>query len=256
MNYKQQNIPFPLYHLSETDSTNTFLKNLCDRQKVGEFTTVFTDYQRQGRGQAGNSWESERDKNLMFSYVFYPNFCEAHHQFYLSQIVSLAVKDTLSEYAEGFSIKWPNDIYWYDKKISGILIENELYGNFIDRCMPGIGININQTQFVSDAPNPVSLAQITGRTHTPSDILIQVLLKTMDYYVIFRRNEKDYIVKRYFESLYRSNGYYPYADREGEFMARIVDVLPQGTLILCDQKGKQRAYNFKEVKYLGIARIE
>ena len=110
---------FPVIALDETDSTNRYLNGLCTgtKESFPEFTTVTAEYQTAGKGQRGNSWESERGKNLLFSFVLYPDFLEANRQFVLSQIVALAVKETLEPTAEGFSIKWPNDIYWNDRKI-------------------------------------------------------------------------------------------------------------------------------------------
>ena len=114
--------------LAETTSTNTYLAALCQKEACAELTTVYSSFQSAGRGQRGNSWESEAGKNLLFSFVVYPEFLEAHRQFYLSQVTALALHDVLSSYTEGISIKWPNDIYWKDKKICGTLIENDLTG--------------------------------------------------------------------------------------------------------------------------------
>ena len=154
--------PVPLLVLMETDSTNRHLTQLCDEQgtDIPEFMTVIAERQTAGKGQRGNSWESEDCKNITFSFVLYPTFIEARQQFILSQIISLSIKEELDEWAEGISIKWPNDIYWNEKKICGILIENDLLGHHIGRSISGIGVNINQEVFRSDAPNPVSLKQI------------------------------------------------------------------------------------------------
>lgn len=117
--------PVPLIILPETDSTNNYLTQLCNEQQsaVREFTTVIAERQTAGKGQRGNSWESEDCRNITFSFVLYPTFIEARRQFILSQIVSLSIKEELDEWTKGISIKWPNDIYWNEKKICGILIE-------------------------------------------------------------------------------------------------------------------------------------
>ena len=156
--------PVPLIVLPETGSTNNYLSQLCNEQEaaVKEFTTVIAERQTAGKGQRGNSWESEDYRNLTFSFVLYPTFVEVRRQFLLSQFISLSIKEELDEWTEDISIKWPNDIYWHEKKICGILIENDLAGHHIGRCIAGIGVNINQEVFRSDAPNPVS--QI-GRAH-------------------------------------------------------------------------------------------
>ena len=131
--------PVPLIHISETNSTNSYLQALCSKQQgVAAFTTVVADFQTSGRGQRGNSWESEPKKNLLFSFVLFPDFLEARRQFLISQIVSLAIKEELDSYADDFSIKWPNDIYWKDKKICGMLIENDLMGRNISQSISGL----------------------------------------------------------------------------------------------------------------------
>ena len=110
---------FPIIGLEETDSTNRYLSDLCDNapSAPAEYTTVTARSQTSGKGQRGNSWESERGRNLLFSTVLYPRFVEARRQFVLSQIVSLAVKEELDTQTEGISIRWPKDIYWHEQKI-------------------------------------------------------------------------------------------------------------------------------------------
>lgn len=110
-----EHLPEPVF-LHETTSTNSYLDELCNNSSVEELTSVYTDFQTAGRGQRGNSWESEDGANLLFSFVLYPDFLEARKQFYLSQITALALQEVLSQYTDGIRIKWPNDIYWKDKK--------------------------------------------------------------------------------------------------------------------------------------------
>lgn len=108
------NYPDPI-RLEETVSTNSYLADLCRKASVTELTSVYTDFQTAGRGQRGNSWESEAGKNLLFSFVVYPDFLEARRQFFLSQVTAIALQEVLSQYAKDITIKWPNDIYWRDK---------------------------------------------------------------------------------------------------------------------------------------------
>ena len=179
-----ETFPYPLIALDETDSTNRYISQLCNelQESVAELTTVTAEFQTAGKGQRGNTWEAERGKNLLFSFVLYPTFLEARRQFILSQIVSLSIKEELDRWSDEITIKWPNDIYWRDKKICGILIENDLSGHFIGRSISGIGININQNEFHSDAPNPVSLKQITGQEHDRYEILSHILKRVQIYY--------------------------------------------------------------------------
>lgn len=242
--------PVPLIHISETNSTNNYLQTLCARQKVGELTTVVADFQTSGRGQRGNSWESEPLKNLLFSFVLFPVFWEARCQFLISQIISLAIKEELSTYTEDISIKWPNDIYWKEKKICGMLIENDLMGRNISQSIAGIGVNINQEIFHSSAPNPVSLVQITGKEHDLFEILKNIMLRIQSYYSLLKKGDTTSIACQYEKSLFRREGIHRYKDANGEFLARIVCVEPEGRLILEDEMLMKRDYMFKEVEYL------
>ena len=236
--------------LAETTSTNSYLADLCNVQPYPELTSVYSSFQSAGRGQRGNSWESEAGKNLLFSFVLYPDFLEAHRQFYLSQVTALALYDVLSSYTEGISIKWPNDIYWRDQKICGTLIENDLTGIHISRSISGTGVNLNQECFYSDAPNPISLCQITGNQYDIREILAQIMDKVTYYYQRLKEGQTDLLETRYKEALYRKEGMHPYQDKDGQFQARIVDIEPSGRLILEDAQGQQRGYLFKEVEYI------
>ena len=234
----------------ETDSTNNRLAQLCDRENIKEFTTLLVDKQTAGKGQRGNSWEAEPDKNLLFSFVIFPVFLEAKQQFLISQIVSLAIKEELDTYTTDISIKWPNDIYWKDKKICGMLIENDLMGRNISQSIAGVGININQEVFHSSAPNPVSLFQITGKQYDIFNILEHIMLRIQIYYDLLQKNNTALITAQYERSLFRKEGMYRYKDVNGEFMANIVCVEPEGRLILEDETQTKRGYMFKEVEYL------
>lgn len=248
--------PYPLIALQETDSTNQHLCQLCNsgQEVITEFTTVTAEYQSAGKGQRGNTWEAERGKNLLFSFVLYPSFMEARHQFILSQIVSLSIKEELDGWSDDITIKWPNDIYYKDKKICGILIENDLVGHFIGRSICGIGININQKAFQSDAPNPVSLTQITGKEHDRYKMLAHILQRVQTYYNCLQTEDtvafSALIATRYARALFRRRGYHTYEDANGKFSARLLRVEQDGRFVLEDETGKEREYMFKEVQYI------
>lgn len=240
---------YPLIHLAETPSTNETLTRLCEQGPVTDFTVIQADYQSAGKGQRGNHWEAEPGRNLLFSFVFHPSFLEARQQFLLSKMVALAMKEALDELTEGICIKWPNDIYWHDRKLAGILIENVLGGMFVDQCIVGIGLNVNQLEFRSDAPNPVSLHQILGE-ETPRGALLDAFMNRVQrYYGMLQRGETEEISRRYFEALYRTDAMYPYLDAHGPFLGRITDVEEDGHLRITDEMGGVRRYAFKEVKY-------
>lgn len=204
---------------------------------------VWTDYQTAGKGQGTNSWESERGKNLLFSIFYHPEAIPANRQFVISMAISLAIADALGEQIGDVSIKWPNDIYWRNGKIGGILIENRLSGQIIRDSIIGVGINVNQQHFHSDAPNPVSLWQIHGQ-ETDREALLHEILDRFSLYI------HQEIKERYKAILYRRKGFHPYSDKEGTFMATFVDVEDDGHLLLSDESGKERRYVFKEVQYI------
>ena len=251
--YYPTNIDIALETVKEVTSTNDYLSQLCKEGKAKEFYTLIAEYQTGGKGQRGNTWESERGKNLTFSIVFYPTAWEAKHQFTLSMLAALSCREALGNYIDGFSIKWPNDIYWKDQKIGGILIENEVEGKYITQSIIGIGLNVNQDKFYSDAPNPVSLKQILG-----VEVNLQELLMSVVHCIVggYRQLEIDLdttqqaISTLYRKHLYRSKGLFPYRDAQGEFLAEYQQVEPNGHLILKDEQGMLRRYAFKEVSYI------
>ena len=250
MMFYPENQPFKIIQLEEINSTSSYLRMMCESEKLEEFTTIVAKHQSAGRGQRGNSWESEAGKNLLFSFVLHPLFLQARNQFLLSQIVSLAIKEELDTYATDFSIKWPNDIYWNEKKICGILIENDLYGENIGQSIAGIGINLNQSTFISNAPNPVSLNQITGEEYEIPEILNNILIRVREYYKMLKENDISTINDHYKNSIFRKEGFHRYMDTNGEFIAEITDIETDGKLILNDENGDMRSYAFKEVQFL------
>src|SRR5215470_8992785 len=146
-----------------TASTNLFLKELLNKHPLKEWTIIVAETQTAGRGQMGNYWESEPSKNITCSILIYPHFLSIKQQFLLSEIVAIGLKETLAKYVkQDITIKWPNDLYFEKRKLAGILIENELINQKFSCSIVGIGLNVNQQIFKSDAPNPVSLKQITG----------------------------------------------------------------------------------------------
>jgi len=241
-----------IIHIQETTSTNEYLSELQKKEKLEEGTIIWTDFQTAGKGQTGNSWESEPNKNLLFSILFYPDFLEAAEQFILSQAVSLAIVDTLKPLLknETVSIKWPNDIYVGNKKIVGILIENTIRGSSIDTCIAGIGINVNQEIFRSSAPNPVSLKQLTGETYLLDDLLKTLQNNLLTRYVELCNNNETITVLDYEENLFRKDGYYPYKSGDRVFEAKIKSVLPSGHLVLEEKNGEILKFAFKEVQFL------
>lgn len=237
-------------HLNETDSTNTYVKELLHAGiDLPEVTLVDAEFQTGGRGQVGNTWESRKGENLTFSLLCHPTSIRADRQFVLSQAIALAVQQTLLGFIDGVTVKWPNDIYWQDKKICGILIECTLSGMTVKDCIIGVGLNVNQTEFVSDAPNPVSLAQVVGLTFNRKAVLDAVCDKFLHYYAKVQDGES--LDDEYTANLYRREGLYPYAEPGCEpFLAEFAGIKPTGHILLKDDTGTMHEYEFKEVKFI------
>lgn len=240
--------------INETDSTSNYLKqHLPDMETVGnhaDLVVVSADYQTAGRGQGTNHWESEGGKNLLFSILCHPVWVPLHSQFLISEAVAISIRDVLSQYTDGITIKWPNDIYWKNKKISGTIIENSLSQGHIHDCIIGIGINVNQQVFKSDAPNPVSLIQIIGR-ETDRNVLLRELMTVFSSYLTDLRNGNyEKIVSLYTSYLYRAHGFFTYRDKNGLFDAALVEVEDDGHYILRDREDRIRSYAFKEIEFI------
>jgi BirA family biotin operon repressor/biotin-[acetyl-CoA-carboxylase] ligase len=234
-------------HLVETDSTNRYLRELGGDDNV----VVWTDYQTAGRGCGSNCWESERGKNLLFSVRYHPQHIAASRQFVLLEAMALALKDTLDFCLPGerLTVKWPNDVYWLDRKLAGTLSECALNGQTIRRCIIGTGLNLNQTVFVSDAPNPVSMVQAGGGVLQPEPTLQRILASLRNRLLQAEQGEGDALHNDYCAALYRRTGIYSYRDTQGLFEARLHHIEPDGTLWLMDTDGRMRKYRFKEVRY-------
>lgn len=238
-----------LIWLDECDSTNSE----AGRRNPSHGAAVIARRQTAGRGQRGNSWESEPGKNLTFSLVLRPEWVEVARQFCISQAVSLAIVEVLERHLgedAHISIKWPNDIYVGDKKICGILIENSVSGKKLARCIVGVGINVNQTQFVSDAPNPVSMAQIAGREFSVEQLAAEFVGEMLARVEQLQTAEGvSGIAEKYFARLWRGDGYYPYrvSATGEELMARIHSVGPMGHIILETDDGHFLTFAFKQI---------
>lgn len=235
--------------LDETDSTNRFLREY-QGDEGRRMTVAVAKYQTSGRGQGANSWESERGKNLTFSVKTHPKGVPANRQFVMLEAMALAIRDVLSTYADGITIKWPNDIYWRDRKISGTLSECSLNKGTVKDCIIGTGININQTVFTSDAPNPVSLLQITGMETNVGDVLDKLTRRFSRLLELINAGGYDGIHEAYLAALYRRNGSFRYRDKEGEFTGVIETVEPNGHLLLRKDNGGVGEYAFKEVEFI------
>ncbi|MDR2130258.1 MAG: biotin--[acetyl-CoA-carboxylase] ligase [Odoribacteraceae bacterium] len=237
---------FQVHEYPELDSTNEEAARRAD--ELPDRSVIVAAKQSRGRGQGDNRWESEPGKNITMTILFKPERLPAGEQFSLSMAIALGTRDLVARHVNGCTIKWPNDIYVDDRKIAGILIEHVVMGNFIARSLCGVGLNVNQSRFLSGAPNPVSLAGLTGR-ELPTRAVMEELLACIDKRY---REARDPRAQRrdYLAHLYRGRGVHAWEDANGPFRAAVQGVNAHGQLLLHDERGATRAYNFKEVKPL------
>jgi len=242
-----------LIKTAEAESTNRQILEFSQKRETPFALMAYK--QTAGRGQRGNTWESEDGKNITLSILMRPTTVKVSEQFIISQVVSVAIAETLRHFMPNISsavaIKWPNDIYVGNRKICGTLIENSLNGNEITQSIVGIGLNVNQTVFVSDAPNPVSMRQLTGK-EWDIDVLAQYMCDVIERLAktFLRANHYSRLRERYFSMLWRAQGYHPYIDTATgtKFRAMISDIAETGHITLTDDQGQQRQYAFKEVE--------
>jgi BirA family transcriptional regulator, biotin operon repressor / biotin---[acetyl-CoA-carboxylase] ligase len=239
-----------LIELDSIDSTNNYAKELIRNANPVEGTIVFAHEQFSGRGQTGTSWTSEKNRNLTLSIILYPRFLEAEKQFFLNMAVSLGVKDFCETVLDKeIKIKWPNDIYYLDRKLGGILIENTINGNKLSSSVIGIGININQQEFSAEIPNATSFSLITKQEYQLNSLIEQLAGFIEKYYLQLRQLHFNFLDKAYMESLYRYNQTFELKKGEQVFKGEINGVTKEGKLII-HSKGKEQRFAFKEVEYL------
>ncbi|MEZ3532538.1 MAG: biotin--[acetyl-CoA-carboxylase] ligase [Muribaculaceae bacterium] len=238
-----------IIEIQQTDSTNSWVARNSDGLEPP--CLIYAAEQTAGRGQRGNYWESEPGMNLTASAFLHPAGVKPREQFVISEAIALAVVDFLSKLGVEATVKWPNDIYAGDKKICGILIEHSIFGREITRTIAGIGVNINQTDFVSNAPNPVSVKQITGKEH-----FIPEMASMLGDAVEIRMAQTampDKLHDEFMHSLWRGDGaMYTFFDRiaNERIEARIKSIAPDGILSLETTGGDVRNYAFKEVEFI------
>ncbi|MBN2614419.1 MAG: biotin--[acetyl-CoA-carboxylase] ligase [Bacteroidales bacterium] len=243
---------FKIQHFDSLSSTNDSAVELVMKGQAKEGLVLVTSEQTKGKGHGSNRWESARGKNLTLSVILEPRFLEASDQFFLTKIVSLALQETLQKYLPEHTIriKWPNDLYCGDKKMAGVLIQNFLKGAMIEYTVIGVGLNVNQEEFVSDAPNPVSMKQCTHQDIDLTELRDEWLQILGFYYHELQTEEgRNVISSQYMNHLYRYRTVTKYQDSNGIFWGEIVDINSFGQLIIQDESGNRRTYDFKEVAF-------
>ena len=240
-----------LIDLPQVASTNAYAQLLLTKTKPVEGTVISTFQQTDGRGQIGSKWESEPDKNISLSVIFYPDFLAVKDQFQLNIFVSLAVFDFVKNCLPDLpvSIKWPNDIYVGNRKIAGILLQNSLINTQIRSTVVGIGININQTAFLTNPPNPTSLHLEAGHDFDLTDLVPSLCEFLEQRYLQLKAGKTVPLQQAYLRQLYRFGTPAKYQRANGEtFEGTIIGIDEIGRLKL-EVGGEVEVFDLKELRY-------
>ncbi|MFP4089625.1 MAG: biotin--[acetyl-CoA-carboxylase] ligase [Cyclobacteriaceae bacterium] len=233
-------------HLRECDSTNALVMRQLASQDAAEGLLVLADFQTAGRGQRDARWEAQPGLNLTFTLALFPQI-PVEKQFYLNIMAALAITDTLNQLPDDvLRIKWPNDIYYHDSKICGILLQNNLRSNKIHSCALGIGLNVNQLHFEEGRAS--SLKKITGRTYDRIQLLQQLAEQLENRYYQLKSGEYGRLKRLYLQRLYRMDEWHTFRAAGKQFEGRIVGINEEGQLAVERNAGLQ-FFNYKEITY-------
>lgn len=237
-----------LVFVPECHSTNDLALKLCQQSSIPEGTLVITLNQTKGRGQRGNTWEAEPGKNITLSLVLKPTFLAVKDQFYLNIISSLAVLDYLTtRTSQTVKVKWPNDVMAGNRKICGILIENQVRGSSFTSVVVGIGLNINQQHFSVDTATSLSL--ITGQ---PYDLQteLEALLQALEARYLQLRQQKLALLKEaYTDAMYWLRESRTFSSSQETFDGRLTGIDDSGKLIV-NSGDTVRSFAIKEVSFV------
>jgi BirA family biotin operon repressor/biotin-[acetyl-CoA-carboxylase] ligase len=249
--YTRPMLTFHIGKFDQVESTNNLLKDLVQKEAPAEGRVVCTDYQTNGKGTGKNTWESERGKNLLLSLYLKPDFLSAERQFLLSISISLALIDALNMMFKSnyYAIKWPNDIYYKDKKIGGILIENALKGSTISECIIGIGINLNQTKFSNTIPNPISFIQVAQKEFDKQLMLCNILTRINYRYLQIKNGSYKQLRDEYLGYMFQLNQERSYKI-EGKTQKGIILGIDDFGQLVVKVGPKTRVFGFKEIEYV------
>ncbi len=238
----------PFLELRQVESTNNYATGLIHAGMAQSGTAVFAHHQSKGKGQRHKQWQSESGKNIAISVILQPPRLEISQSFRLSMATALGVSQFFAHYAGSeTSVKWPNDLYWRDRKAGGILIENIIQGSEWKAAIIGIGININQTAFDDLGTKAVSLKQITGKDYQ----LVQLAKELCDYlnqaYALLHAMPVE-LVEQYRKCLYKRDETVRLKQGTRVFDAIIKDVSELGELIV--QHATEERFGVGEVEWV------
>ena len=239
-----------IHHFESIDSTNDYALKLISQGKSSEGTLITAEYQSAGRGQIGRKWEGNPQENAYLSILLEPRFLPVEKQFMLNMIASLALVDTIQECAAlQASIKWPNDIYLGDFKTCGILIQNMLGGKCIQHTIVGIGINVNQSDFPDDLPNPTSWF-LESKKQYEINAVISVLCGHMEFwYEELKAENHKKISYAYIDRLYKCDEESLFMV-DGEYFNAIIRGIDSRGKLVVEKEKKMHAYALHEIKMI------
>lgn len=244
----QLDMPFgraSFYYASCTSTNDMAQKYLLH---AAEGTVFIAEHQYQGRGQRGSTWTSEAGKNILFSFILYPEWLGLDAVFSLNIITSLAIYEVLTGYLQ-VAIKWPNDIYYLDQKLGGMLIETHIGEKHkIKTAIIGIGLNVNQLYFKSS--KRTSLAIQKGTVLDRALLVTQIMDAFGRYYAWLQNGNFHLLWEQYIHILYRNTGFHKFATRHRSLEARIVTVNRLGELVIATRDGNQYSYKAKEIVFV------
>ena len=253
----EDNYQFPAFiELSSVDSTNNYALSLVRSQNLTERqlealhgTAVFAHEQYLGKGQRGKTWASASRKNVHLSLIIAPEGILLHRQFVLTALTALVARRFMEEKAGlPCSVKWPNDIYFQDRKAGGILIENIISGTEWKWAVAGIGLNINQTDFDPALPNPVSLKQITGKEFDCVELAKELSRDVFEAVSGYRMQVAGDLLSEYNRRLYKRGEKVKLKKDNRVFEATIKEVAENGQLVV--ETGMEERFDFGEVSFI------
>lgn len=239
---------FQIIHFDHIESTNSHAIELVTNSSPTEGTVISADFQTQGRGQIGRYWHSEPSMNLLFTIILYPTFLSVQNQFALSQSICLGIIRALSKLGINAMVKWPNDIYVGDRKLAGILIQNQIQGKSLRSSAVGIGLNVNQHSFPDEIPNPISMCNILKTSINRDEILSEIWAQIRYYYNKVALGQLDDISSEYHDIMYKKDQW-QWFETDERFKGKVKGVDKTGRLVV-EQNEVDLSFDFREIKWL------
>lgn len=238
-----------IHFLPECHSTNDIALNLVRQGKAVEGSVVICSHQTKGKGQRGNSWQSQAGQNLTFSLVLRPDFMDISEQFYLNMAVSNSLRKLLQDYVPDLKVKWPNDLVAPGfGKLGGVLIENTFSGKEWEYAIVGIGVNVNQVGF--ESPNAASIRSISGSQFELEELFRLLVTQLEQGYIQLKKGKWKEIKTEYLAHLYRRGDWGEYSVDGKQFTGKIVGINAEGQLELELESGEEVVFGLKEISFL------